>query len=652
MQPAGRPHSCHETRHRSGATAAQHVPARYGRIPPCSAQRQPLPAPSRSGPGAPLCPISFQRPPCYPLCLCPFSLPAFQHYSHPFLLPFGCPQSFPHPHTRLPILRSPSVTLSFHLFIHPSFLPTHLSTHPPTLPLCFHPSFHPTHLSLHPPFYPCYQPTSPSAQCPFHPPVFPTSYPLPALPSIHFSHFLSSICPLTIVSSVLPSIHPFPSFLLSIYPFVSPFHSGPLPKCRQTSFLPSAAPVTHPDTHPPPLPVPLPRSSLPHSLSPPYPSPRDLLFLFKSFPGWVGNRISFFLDAFPGFAAAAGQARGSGRGLRGRCPRVGAGGSRSRLAPALPPPHPRPFFPPDPVGETLFKDGKSQAWGSLSPGVQKGKSTAAPSPGQVPLPLALAFSTGQQPPETLSRPLPGTAHAGHGHRGAPVPAAASASGWEHLPPIPRGEPRTPTVGSSRPVASEGSGVLIPRAPQRGESRVRGPGCQELRDIRRGGSCRPSREWGGLIRAREISLLRADRRVGTSFVGELPVERWGSDRTGKRWIPIHLEKPSQGSRASGSAGQGAAWSAAALGMAGPALQCLGRVARLFASRQGPGVLREGKMEPGLVVGEGGKMELGEPFCLCTAGSAQPYSKHCAAARRIFLDASIFPSGALRCITMAL
>ncbi|XP_030435239.1 protein FEV [Gopherus evgoodei] len=27
---------------------------------------------------------------------------------------------------------------------------------------------------------------------------------------------------------------------------------------------------------------------------------------------------------------------------------------------------------PDPVGETLFKEGKSQAWGSLSPGVQKG----------------------------------------------------------------------------------------------------------------------------------------------------------------------------------------------------------------------------------------------------------------------------------------
>ncbi|XP_030808340.1 protein FEV [Camarhynchus parvulus] len=72
------------------------------------------------------------------------------------------------------------------------------------------------------------------------------------------------------------------------------------------------------------------------------------------------------------YLPAAGQARGSGRGLRGRCPRVGAGVSRSRLVPALPPHHPRSFFPPDPVGETLFKDGKSQAWGSLSPGVQKG----------------------------------------------------------------------------------------------------------------------------------------------------------------------------------------------------------------------------------------------------------------------------------------
>lgn len=68
---------------------------------------------------------------------------------------------------------------------------------------------------------------------------------------------------------------------------------------------------------------------------------------------------------------------------------MGAGGSRSRLAPAPPPPPPAPLFPPpDPVGETLFKDGKSQAWGSLSPGVQKGKSTAAPSPGPAPLPPA------------------------------------------------------------------------------------------------------------------------------------------------------------------------------------------------------------------------------------------------------------------------
>uniref|UniRef100_A0A8C4PEC7 FEV transcription factor, ETS family member n=10 Tax=Aves TaxID=8782 RepID=A0A8C4PEC7_DRONO len=97
--------------------------------------------------------------------------------------------------------------------------------------------------------------------------------------------------------------------------------------------------------------------------------PWDFLFLFKSFPSSVGNRISFFLDAFPGFTAAAGQARGSSRGLWGGCPRAGAGGSRSRLAPAPPP---APLFPADPVGETLFKDGKSQAWGSLNPGVQKG----------------------------------------------------------------------------------------------------------------------------------------------------------------------------------------------------------------------------------------------------------------------------------------
>ncbi|KAJ6665488.1 hypothetical protein lerEdw1_003329 [Lerista edwardsae] len=30
------------------------------------------------------------------------------------------------------------------------------------------------------------------------------------------------------------------------------------------------------------------------------------------------------------------------------------------------------MYLPDPVGETLFKDGKNQAWGSLGPGVQKG----------------------------------------------------------------------------------------------------------------------------------------------------------------------------------------------------------------------------------------------------------------------------------------
>lgn len=39
-------------------------------------------------------------------------------------------------------------------------------------------------------------------------------------------------------------------------------------------------------------------------------------------------------------------------------------------APRLPTPS---SFPADPVGETLFKEGKNQTWGSLGPGVQKGK---------------------------------------------------------------------------------------------------------------------------------------------------------------------------------------------------------------------------------------------------------------------------------------
>uniref|UniRef100_A0A8V0ZH65 FEV transcription factor, ETS family member n=1 Tax=Gallus gallus TaxID=9031 RepID=A0A8V0ZH65_CHICK len=53
---------------------------------------------------------------------------------------------------------------------------------------------------------------------------------------------------------------------------------------------------------------------------------------------------------------------------------VGEGERPGGHSPAWPQlsPHPHPFFPTDPVGETLFKDGKSQAWGSLNPSVQKG----------------------------------------------------------------------------------------------------------------------------------------------------------------------------------------------------------------------------------------------------------------------------------------
>uniref|UniRef100_A0A8B9IGY6 FEV transcription factor, ETS family member n=1 Tax=Anser cygnoides TaxID=8845 RepID=A0A8B9IGY6_ANSCY len=192
---------------------------------------------------------------------------------------------------------------------------------------------------------------------PFHPAVPPPPYPLPAHPS--------TLPPPSTLPSIPPSTRP---------PFQpSTAHLSCLPPASPSTFLSLSPPVRSPAPFPRHsslrLPVhlfPLPRSSLPLSLPPPYPSPRDFLFLFKSFPGSVGNRISFFLDAFPGFAAAAGQARGSGR------PGVGAGGSRSRLVLAPPHTHPLPFCPADPVGETLFKDGKSQAWGSLNPGVQKG----------------------------------------------------------------------------------------------------------------------------------------------------------------------------------------------------------------------------------------------------------------------------------------
>lgn len=230
MQPAGRPHSCHETRRRSGATAAQHVPARYGRTPPRTSTHP--------------CP----RPPC----------------------PAVAPQPFPSPG---PLRRPP--------------------THPPISPSFF----------LSPP----------STQRPFQRalPVACSSFP----PSFHLHPSIHTSSPLTLRH---------PALLLST-PLFFPF---PHPCAPQRPSLRTRPPVS--PVQPPP-----PRSSLPLSLPPPYPSPRDFLFLFKSFPGSVGNRISFFLDAFPGFAAAAGQARGSGR------PGVGAGGSRS---PPTPPQHPLPFL--------------------------------------------------------------------------------------------------------------------------------------------------------------------------------------------------------------------------------------------------------------------------------------------------------------------
>lgn len=421
MQPAGRPHSCHETRHRSGATAAQHVPARYGRIPrplphrsavhrtapgpcpPCPAEALGLssaPFPSSAHPVNPSPSVHSLLLPSSTTTIPSFFLSAALTAFHTCTLIFP---SFIHPPSPCP-----SISSSTLLFFQPIFPPTHpspvlpsiLPPHP-LVPASTFPSLVPANPSIHPIFLP--------SAC------FPIILPL-TCPSIHRSLALSFLHLPTHHRLFCPSIHSPISFLLSICPFVSPFLSSPLPKCRQTSLLPPAAPVTHPATHPPLLPLPLPHTSLPYSLSPPYPSPRDRLFLFKSFPGWVGNRISFFLDAFPGFAAAAGQARGSGRGLRGRCPRVGAGVSRSRLVPALPPHHPRFFFPPDPVGETLFKDGKSQAWGSLSPGVQKGKSTAAPSPGQAPLPPA-GTEQGPRGTRILCRPAasgaPSPSFAGH-----------------------------------------------------------------------------------------------------------------------------------------------------------------------------------------------------------------------------------------------
>uniref|UniRef100_A0A8V0ZIL3 FEV transcription factor, ETS family member n=1 Tax=Gallus gallus TaxID=9031 RepID=A0A8V0ZIL3_CHICK len=69
---------------------------------------------------------------------------------------------------------------------------------------------------------------------------------------------------------------------------------------------PSFTPI-HPSlrysVHPPILPL-CPLSLSPLSLPSPYLSLRGFLFLYKSFPSSGRNRISFFLDAFPGFTTA------------------------------------------------------------------------------------------------------------------------------------------------------------------------------------------------------------------------------------------------------------------------------------------------------------------------------------------------------------
>ena len=93
-------------------------------------------------------------------------------------------------------------------------------------------------------------------------------------------------------------------------------------------------------------------------------------------------------------------------------------------------PHPHPFFPTDPVGETLFKDGKSQAWGSLNPSVQKGKNPPTLSPLRVPGtrpspwdPLAAGTPGALSP---LHVPSTGASHMGHDA------LVLAASGWGYF----------------------------------------------------------------------------------------------------------------------------------------------------------------------------------------------------------------------------
>lgn len=261
MQPAGRPHSCHETRHRSGATAAQHVPARYGRIP------RPLPHGSAVHRTAP-----SPCPPCPAEALGLSSAPS-PSSAHPVILSPSVHFIFlPSSTTTIPFFFLSAVLTAFHTrtlifpsFIHPPspfsssissftllfFQPIFPPTYPPTLPLFFHPSFHPTHLSLHPPFHPCYQPTPPSTQSAFH---FESSFP------IILSITCPSICPSLVLSFLhLPthhrlfclSIHSPISFLPSIH--LSIYLSVPQRSTPQmpTDILPSTHCSCHPSCHPP-----------------------------------------------------------------------------------------------------------------------------------------------------------------------------------------------------------------------------------------------------------------------------------------------------------------------------------------------------------------------------------------------------------------
>ncbi|XP_074730074.1 protein FEV [Strix uralensis] len=170
-----------------------------------------------------------------------------------------------------------------------------------------------------------------------HPPTDPPYPSIPPSTFLSFQPILPPILPLCFHSSILPPTHS------SLRPYFCPRYRPSLPP----TLVPSISPFFLHLTHYLPFLPPLPR---------------------------LGRKSDFL---FPGRVSWLRRGGGAGEGERpGAAGRLPAGGRRGVAVPpgSSPPlhPHPRPFFPPDPVGETLFKDGKSQAWGSLSPGVQKG----------------------------------------------------------------------------------------------------------------------------------------------------------------------------------------------------------------------------------------------------------------------------------------